>query len=199
MALLPSRSSIAPTLLAGSLVFLAGCADTGSAPPGALVTGAPTAAVDVFGTRFEPCTGLELEGFPTALAKPSADYYEGPWCSRKDADRAYLWAWARPLSTQQTGQSAYEAVVVDAQTAILDLIAQGYYRVCGAAPSAGPVDAGFEKPGEASRLRLQTAGTVAVSGSGTPTESADPLSVTLRLSPATRGPGFADNETAPPC
>ena len=107
-----------------------------------------------------------------------------------------MWAYARPLTEDQTAQSANEDVVADAAQLVLDVEAQGYHRVCGAVLPAVSIDAGFERDDEPSRLRITTRGQVADPPQATSTE---PLSLVIALSPSERDPAVPEGAAAPPC
>lgn len=196
---------------AGSAVLvaaLAACGGQGTADPSGqppvFDPGAAVGAAEYFGTRFSPCTNIELEGYPGSLQRASGDYYQGPWCGLRGNERIYLWAYARPLSTEQTVQSVSAEVVDDGHQLVLDLLAQGYARVCGEAPEGRPVDVGFERPDDPSRVRVITAGSLpqqsAAADGGVPLPvMAEPLSLQVVLSPSQRDTTVPDGAAAPPC
>lgn len=197
----PTRA-IAAMLLAfpAPLLALGGCAnlltDDGTTRIGTLEPGPATQGSNFFGVSFEPCTGIELEGYPPFLARASYDYYQGPWCASQGDTRTYLWAYARPMSSEQSAASVNQDVLADADQMALDLEAQGYQRVCGVADPGVRIDAGFESAGEATRIRLANRGQVADPPQATSTE---PPALLVSVSPATRAPGVPEGAYAPPC
>lgn len=163
---------------------------------GTLTPGPAETASNFFGVSFEPCTTIELEGYPANLARASHDYYQGPWCSRAGDTRTYLWAYARPLGPDQSAASVGRDVLADAEQLVLDLEAQGYQRVCGQAQPGVAVDAGFENRSEPTRIRVSNRGIVADPPTATSTE---PPALVVSLSSASKAPAVPAGEYAPPC
>lgn len=197
---LSRRRPAAVAAIAAAAVGLGGCAESATseepAPIGTLSPGPADAPSNFFGVAFRPCSTIELEGYPANLARASEDYYAGPWCARVGADRSYLWAYARPLTEDQTAKSVNANVAADAEQLVLDVEAQGYHRVCGAVVPESSTDAGFERDDEPSRLRITTRGQVADPPQATSTE---PLSLVIALSPSERDPAVPEGAVAPPC
>lgn len=187
-------------VLAAAALGLTGCGESITsaepAPVGTLVPGPARDVSNFFGVAYRPCTQIELEGYPGNLSTASGDYYEGPWCARVGAERNYLWAYARPLTEDQSPASVDAAVAADAMQLVLDIEAQGYYRVCGQVKPGEGIDAGFENADEPSRLRIATRGQVADPPQATTTE---PLSLIVAMSPSQRDPAVPEDATAPPC
>jgi hypothetical protein len=190
-----------------AVAALTACGDQESAPvpqPSVLATGAAVTSARFFDTDFLPCSTIELEGYPESLQRASGDYYQGPWCGLRGNERIYLWAYARPFTAGQTTESVSAEVVGDGDQLVLDLLAQGYGRVCGDAIEGQPLDAGFERADDPSRVRVITAGALSPQSSGTVEEGsltvvADPLSLQVRLSPSQRDSAVADGVAGPPC
>lgn len=183
-----------------AIIALGGCSGglSGEDPTriGAFTPGPAVDNSNFFGVPFEPCTAIELEGYPAYLPRASYDYYQGPWCASEGDARTYLWVYARPLTSEQSAMTVNEDVLADAEQKVLDLEAQGYRRVCGAVTPGTGVDAGFESPSEATRLRLANRGQVSDPPQATSTE---PPSLVVSVSPATRAPSVPQGAYAPPC
>jgi len=179
-------------------IALAGCSAQPVAVPteSAVEPGEATASRDFFGFQMQPCTQLELDGYPTNIAKPSQDYYQGPWCARDGATRVYLWAYAREMTDGLIPDEVRQDVTLDAEQLTLDLAAQGYLRVCGEVVVSGPVDVALEEPGNPLQIRI------AALGQNPP--SADPgtdqpLALIVAIGPATGDPAFPPEISAPAC
>jgi len=173
---------------------LAGCSDipdTPRPPSQGLAPGPASGPETFFGVEMRPCTRLELDGYPKNLARPSTAYYEGPWCARVDTARVYLWAYARDLRFGADPAAVTTSVTLDAEQMFLDLVAQGYARVCGEVVDGQSVDVGLEQRGESRLIRLTAAG---VLGSQT-----GPLSLAVTSSPSLNYPEVLEGAPAPPC
>ncbi len=186
--------------LAAVIATLGGCAQVLTVEPttriGALNPGPAEEASNFFGVTYEPCSAIQLEGYPANLARASHDYYQGPWCARAGDTRSYLWAYARAMGPDQSSASVGRDVLADAEQLVLDMEAQGYLRVCGQVQPGVTVDAGFENASEPTRIRVSKRGLVADPPTAT---SIEPPSLVVALSPATRAPSVPAGEYAPPC
>ncbi|MFI0433724.1 MAG: hypothetical protein ACH36H_11365 [Candidatus Nanopelagicales bacterium] len=189
---------------------LAGCSQgqPTSASSAQFTTGAASADLAAHGQTYGPCTGLEAEGYPGDLTRPSSLYYQGPWCATVNGSTVYLWAFARTPQAQLTDAELANQVNLDVDQMRLDLLAQGYDRVCGRVAADGDIDEGFERSGAPLAIRVISSGEpqarpTAVASAGvvvpSPVPATDPLSLRVVLSPSTRRPAVAEDGSAPPC
>lgn len=195
------RAHAAPTVAFAVVAGLvAGCGlDATDLPPdpvGSLSPGPAQEPSNFFGITYQPCSAIELEGFPDNLTRASGEYYEGPWCARVADQRMYLWTYARPLTDEQTAEGVKTDVLADAEQWVLDLAAQGYHRVCGEVVPGAVADAGFERGNEPARIRVATLGAIADPPQATSTQ---PLSLIVAVSPSRRDDAIAEGAPAPPC
>ena len=182
----------------GPLLVVAGCAGNSSAPdePEAVATGEAADVRDFFGWQMQPCTELELDGYPTNISRASGDYYQGPWCARDGSTRIYLWAYTREMTDELAPDEVRQDVVLDAEQLTLDLGAQGYLRVCGEVVGGGPVDVGLEEPSNPQQIRIAALGQTPLSADE---NAAQPLSLVVAVGPATGDPAFPPELSAPQC
>lgn len=176
----------------------AGCSDgsTTAQPQASFVPGDAAEPVDIVGLDLQPCTKLELDGYPANLARPSADYYQGPWCTRLDDSRVYVWVYARQLTAEAPPDTDELDVTLDAEQLTLDLAAQGYQRVCGEVTPGGPVNVGVEKPGNPLQIRVAA---LDQPSSGAALQGGPPPVLALVVGPATRNPKVPEDLPAPEC
>lgn len=186
--------------LAGAIGLISGCGLDATDPPpdpiGSLSPGPAKESSNFFGITYQPCSDIELEGFPKNLTRASTEYYEGPWCARVGDERQYLWTYARPLTDEQSAESVKTDVLADAEQLVLDLAAQGYHRVCGEVVPGAVADAGFERRNEPSRIRVAAVGAVSEPPQATSTQ---PLSLIVAVSPSERDEAIPEGAPAPPC
>ena len=184
--------------LAVPVFAAAGCATQSDeqAAQNAVTPGEASATRDFFGWQMQPCTQLELDGYPTNIARASQDYYQGPWCARDGANRVYLWAYAREMGNELTLDEVRQDVTLDAEQLTLDLAAQGYLRVCGEVVVGGPVDVALEEPGNAQQIRVAAVGQSPVSMDPT---ASQPLALVVAVGPASGDPAFPPELSAPAC
>lgn len=182
----------------GSVVVLAGCSggSPGTDDPEPVATGDAAQSREFFGWQMQPCTQLELDGYPTNIARASGDYYQGPWCAREGSTRIYLWAYAREMTEELAPDEVRRDVTLDAEQLTLDLAAQGYLRVCGQVVGGGPVDVALEEPGKPLQIRVAALGQTPLSADD---DAEQPLALVVAVSPATGEPAFAPELAAPPC
>lgn len=173
---------------------LAGCGSNAAPiepPSPGLTPGAATEPLDAYGVDLQPCTALQLDGYPTNIAKPSAAYYQGPWCGRLGTAQIYLWAYARDMAAGASDQTVALNVARDAEQLYRDLVAQGFRQVCGHVVEGQSVDVGLERSGETNMIRIAAEGTLG---------SVDqPLSLVLTSSPAMNDPAVLPDGPNVPC
>jgi len=198
----------AATVVAVSL-FAAGCSNSGAdAGPAdqvdpmtsgrdmSISPGAPQGTAEFAGIELQPCSTIQLEAYPTGIARASGDYYEGPWCGRQGDERLYVWFHAREVSGDGGDQQIRRDIVTDAEVLSLDLAAQGYQRVCGDVVVGQSADVGYERPGEPELIRL----TADVPRVGDPDASDDrPLALVVSVGPASFNAPVVAGGLAPAC
>ncbi len=176
---------------------------------GQFTTGPARAELSAYGQTFRPCTGLEVEGYPGQITRPSSQYYQGPWCTTVSGSTVYLWAFARtPKQTMTDAQIANE-VNLDVDQMRRDLEAEGYSRVCGNVAADGETDEGFERQGATMAIRLMSSGqpqprsssASAATGASAAASAAvaDPLALRVVLSPSTHRTAVEADGVGPPC
>lgn len=209
-------SAAAAMLFAASVCALGGCASAQSdETPGTVQTGSdevsasPSTSASTLpapgpaqgsaqyaGVPLQPCSPLELEGYPTGLARASQDYYQGPWCGRSGDDRLYIWFFARTLVDDPGGEQARRDIVTDVEVLSLDLAAQGYERVCGDLVVDERADIGFERPGELQMIRL----TASIPGDGQGGQgTTGPGALVVSVGPASFNAAVVPGGLAPNC
>lgn len=184
----------------GPLFLLAstGCASESSPAEDTSVvaTGDAVAEREFFGWSMQPCTQLELDGYPTNIARASGDYYQGPWCVRDNSTRVYLWAYAREMTEELSLDEVRQDVILDAEQLTLDLAAQGFLRVCGDVVVGGPVDVALEQADNPQQIRVAAVGQTPLSADDA---TAQPLSLVVAVSPVSGDPAFPPELSAPSC
>lgn len=176
-------------------------AGAGGASAGQFTTGPAVNDFSAYGQTFRPCTGLEVEGYPGYLTRPSSQYYQGPWCATVQGSTVYLWAFARIPQRQVSDAQIANEVNLDVDQMRRDLEAQGYRRVCGNVADDGDVDEGFERDGAAMSIRLVSSGEPQprAAASGASAGTAEPLALRVVLAPSTHRRAIEPDAAAPPC
>lgn len=180
--------------LALGAVVLSGCgaeSDNAEPPNPGLTPGAATDARSAFGVDLQPCTKLQLDGYPTNITRPSTSYYQGPWCGRVDTAQLYVWAYARDMSAGVSQATVVANVTRDAEQLYLDLIAQGFRQVCGEVVDGQSVDVGLERAGDVNMIRVTSTGNV--------DSPMAPLSLIVTSSPAMNYPQVIEGGPVTPC
>ena len=152
--------------------------------------------MEIVGLSLQPCSKLELDGYPGNLARLSDDYYQGPWCTRVGTSQVYAWVYARELTAEAATSTAAVDVTLDAEQLVLDLEAQGYQRVCGEFVAGGPIDIGFEKSTSALQIRVAA---VDQPPAGVALRGGPPPVLLVVVAPASRNPAVAEDLPAPEC
>jgi hypothetical protein len=180
--------------LLASFIGVAGCsaqsAEVQPPSPG-LAPGTATDPLAAFGAEVQPCTRLQLDGFPTNITRPSLAYYQGPWCARINTAQVYVWAYARDMSAGVSEQTVTTNVARDVEQLYRDLTAQGYRQVCGEVRDGQAVDVGLERLGEPNMVRLSAVGQVG--------STDQPLSLVVTVSPAMNYPEVIEGAPVIPC
>lgn len=116
------------------VLLLAGCQQLEptqhpTALPGPVAEGKPDAPISVAGQQWDRCTRKQMRQYPPVLDEPAATYYAGPWCQDADGGTRFMWIYAQPLFTGETGEEVRGYVNEDANLLVRGLRTTGYLPV----------------------------------------------------------------------